>query len=27
VTGYLRRAIKHGAVKVWIDRLLPGGAD
>ena len=27
VTGYLRPAIKHGAVKLWIDRLMPGGAD
>ncbi len=27
VTGYLRPAIKHGAVDLWIDRLLPGGAD
>ncbi len=27
VTGYLRPAIKHGAVELWIDRLMPGGAD
>jgi hypothetical protein len=27
VTGYLRPAIKHGAVDIWIDRLMPGGAD
>ena len=27
VTGYLRPAIKHGAVDLWIDRLMPGGAD
>jgi hypothetical protein len=25
VTGYLRPAIKHGAVDLWIDRLMPGG--
>ncbi len=27
VTGYLRPAIKHGAVDLWIDRLMPGGVD
>src|SRR5208282_1390589 len=27
VTGYLRPAIKHGAVDFWVDRLMPGGAD
>ena len=27
VTGYLRPAIEHGAVELWIDRLMPGGAD
>ncbi len=27
VTGYLRPAVKHGAVEIWIDRLMPGGAD
>ena len=27
VTGYLRPAIKHGVVDLWIDRLMPGGAD
>jgi len=27
VTGYLRPAIKQGAVDLWIDRLMPGGAD
>jgi hypothetical protein len=27
VTGYLRPAIKHGAVDIWIDRLMRGGAD
>jgi len=27
VTGYLRPAIKHGAVDLWIDRLMPGGTD
>ncbi len=27
VTGYLKPAIKHGAVDLWIDRLMPGGAD
>ena len=27
VTGYLRPAIKHGAVDLWIDRRMPGGAD
>ena len=27
VTGYLRPAIKHGAVDLWVDRLMPGGAD
>jgi TIR domain len=27
VTGYLRPAIKHGAVDLWIDRVMPGGAD
>ncbi len=27
VTGYLRPAIKQGAVDLWLDRLMPGGAD
>ena len=27
VTGYLRPAERHGAVELWIDRLIPGGAD
>ena len=27
VTGYLRPAVKHGAVDLWIDRLMPGGGD
>jgi len=27
VTGYLRPATKHGAVDLWLDRLMPGGAD
>ncbi len=27
VIGYLRPAIKHGAVDLWLDRLMPGGAD
>jgi TIR domain len=27
VTGYLRPAIKHGAVDLWVDQLMPGGAD
>ena len=27
VTGYLRPAVKHGAVELWVDRLMPGGAD
>jgi TIR domain len=27
VTGYLRPAIKHGAVDIWLDRLMPGGAE
>ena len=27
MTGYLRPAIKQGAVDLWIDRLMPGGAD
>ncbi len=27
VTGYLRPAVKHGAVEIWIDRLMRGGAD
>ncbi len=27
VTGYLRRAVKHGAVDIWIDRLMRGGDD
>jgi hypothetical protein len=27
VTGYLRPAIKHGAVDLWLDRIMPGGAD
>jgi hypothetical protein len=26
-TGYLRPAVKHGAVDKWIDRLLRGGDD
>ena len=26
VTGYLRPAMKHGAVDLWLDRLMPGGA-
>jgi hypothetical protein len=26
VTGYLRPAIKHGAVDLWLDRLMSGGA-
>src|SRR5271166_109112 len=25
VTGYLRAAIKHGAVDLWVDRRMPGG--
>jgi hypothetical protein len=25
VTGYLRPAVKHGAVEIWIDRLMRGG--
>ncbi len=25
VTGYLRPALKHGAVEIWIDRLMRGG--
>jgi hypothetical protein len=27
VMGYLRPAIKHGAVDLWVDRLMSGGAD
>jgi hypothetical protein len=27
VTGYLRPAIKQGAIELWIDRLMPGGVD
>jgi hypothetical protein len=27
ITGYLQPAIKHGAVDLWVDRLMPGGAD
>jgi hypothetical protein len=27
VTGYLRPAMKHGAVDLWLDQLMPGGAD
>ena len=27
VTDYLGPAVKHGAVDLWIDRLMPGGAD
>ena len=27
VTGYLRPAIKHGAVDLWMDRLMSGGSD
>jgi hypothetical protein len=27
VTGYLRPAMKHGAVDIWLDRLMPGGAN
>jgi hypothetical protein len=27
VTGYLRPAVKHGAVDIWIDRLMRGGDD
>jgi hypothetical protein len=27
VTGYLRPALKRGAVDLWIDRRMPGGAD
>ncbi|HTZ68949.1 MAG TPA: toll/interleukin-1 receptor domain-containing protein, partial [Roseiarcus sp.] len=27
VTGYLKPAIKHGAVDLWLDRLMPGGTD
>jgi hypothetical protein len=27
IRGYLRPAIKHGAVDLWLDRLMPGGAD
>jgi len=27
VTGYLKPAIKNGAVDLWLDRLMPGGAD
>src|SRR5271163_1288845 len=25
VTGYLRPAVKHGAVEIWIDALMQGG--
>jgi len=27
VTGYLNPAVKHGAVELWVDRVMPGGAD
>ena len=27
VTGYLRPAIKHGAVDLWLDRLMSGGTE
>jgi hypothetical protein len=27
VTGYLRPALKHGAVEIWVDRLMKGGDD
>jgi hypothetical protein len=27
VTGYLRPAIKHGAVDLWLDQMMPSGAD
>ena len=27
VTGYLRPAIKHGAVDLWVDWRIPGGPD
>jgi hypothetical protein len=27
VTGYLRPATKQGAVELWLDQLMPGGAD
>ena len=27
VTGYLRPALKHGAVEIWVDRLMRGGED
>ena len=27
VTGYLRPAIKHGAVDLWLDRLISGGGE
>jgi TIR domain-containing protein len=27
VTGYLRPAVKHGALDLWLDRLMPGGTD
>src|SRR6516164_5771514 len=27
VIGFLRPATKHGAVDLWLDRLMPGGAD
>ena len=27
VTGYLRPAIKHGAVELFLDQLMPGGTD
>jgi TIR domain len=27
VNGYLKPAIKHGAVNLWLDRLMLGGAD
>ena len=26
MTGYLRPAVKHGAVEIWIDALMKGGA-
>jgi hypothetical protein len=27
VTGYLRPAVKHGAVEIWLDEMMQGGAD
>ena len=27
VTGYLRPAVKHGAVEVWVDTMMSGGDD